>query len=241
MGGRHPPVSEPGEGPDLSGDRPRAAAPRKRSGTPLGRPRAAPAPGVRGDRYGGPQVPVHDRRDGIPLDSTRAGAASTPPPSSPGTWRATALAPRWAGPGCAGRVPGRKPAGATLKEREGLSDGPPPQEPRPPGIPPPRSTPVHTIRDSSTPPRGTGHRARPTRSTEQQDNQPETPLSKPSETHPAAHIDALHCPDRQPRQATHLVSYNGSRAVPTETAILMIYLSGHVVQVLVPAKILSCP
>ena len=49
----------------------------------------------------------------------RAGAASTPPSSSATTWRATALALRWAGPGCAGR----KSAGATLKEREGLSDG----------------------------------------------------------------------------------------------------------------------
>ena len=28
-----------------------------------------------------------------------------------------------AGPGCAGTMPGRKSAGATLKEREGLSDG----------------------------------------------------------------------------------------------------------------------
>ena len=53
----------------------------------------------------------------------RAGAASTPPSSSATTWRATALALRWAGPGCAGRVPGRRSAGATLKERESLSDG----------------------------------------------------------------------------------------------------------------------
>ena len=45
----------------------------------------------------------------------RAGTASTPPSSSPGTWKATALALRRAGPGCAGRVPGRKSAGATLK------------------------------------------------------------------------------------------------------------------------------
>ena len=45
----------------------------------------------------------------------RAGAASTPPSSSATTWRATALALRRAGPGCAGRVPGRKSAGATLK------------------------------------------------------------------------------------------------------------------------------
>ena len=47
--------------------------------------------------------------------STRTGGASTPPSSSPGTWRATAFALRWAGPGCAGTMPGRKSAGATLK------------------------------------------------------------------------------------------------------------------------------
>ena len=62
MGGRHPPVPAPGEGPDLPGDRPRAAARGKQSGTRLGRQHAAPAPGVRGDRHGGPQVPAHDRR-----------------------------------------------------------------------------------------------------------------------------------------------------------------------------------
>ena len=55
---------------------------------------------------------------------------------------------------------------------------------------PPRSSPVHTIRDSSTPPRGTGRRARPTRTTEHQDKQPETPLSELSETRPAAHSAA---------------------------------------------------
>ncbi len=53
------------EGPDLPGDRPRAAAPRKQSGTRLGRQHAAPTPGVRGDRYGGPQVPVHDRGETV--------------------------------------------------------------------------------------------------------------------------------------------------------------------------------
>ena len=51
----------------VPGDRPRAAARRKQSGTRLGRQHVAPAPGVRGDRHGGPQVPVHKRRDGIPL------------------------------------------------------------------------------------------------------------------------------------------------------------------------------
>ena len=83
-------------------------------------------------------------------------------------------------------MPGRKPAGAALKEREGLSDGPPPQEARPSGILPPRSSPVHTIRNDSTPPWGTGRRARSARSTEQQDKQPERPLSELSKTRPAA-------------------------------------------------------
>ena len=92
----------------------------------------------------------------------RAGAASTPPSSSATTWRATALALRWAGPGCAGR----KSAGATLKEREGLSDGPPPQEARPSGILPPGSS-WNTIRNDSTPPWGTGRPTRSRRSTEQ--------------------------------------------------------------------------
>ena len=137
---------------------------------------------MRGDRYGGPQVPAHDRRAGIP---PQAGGASTPPSNSPSIWGDMRSTLPRAGPECAGRVPGRKSAGATLKEREGLSDGPPPQEARPSGILPPRSSPVHTIRNNSTPPWGTGRRARPTRSTEQQDKQPETPLSGLSETRPA--------------------------------------------------------
>ncbi|WKR21256.1 hypothetical protein AIF0345_1161 [Actinomyces israelii] len=96
-----------------------------------------------------------------------------------------------AGPGRAGRAPGRKLAGATLKEREGLSDGPPPQEARPSGTPPPlRPSPeqARNTRSETAPPRpeGTGHPARPTRSTEQQDKQPETPPSELSETRPAA-------------------------------------------------------
>jgi len=42
------------------------------------------------------------------------------------------------------------------------------------------------VRHSPTPPRGTGHRTRPTRSTEQQDKQPETHPSRLPETHSAA-------------------------------------------------------
>ena len=49
-----------------------------------------------------------------------------------------------------------------------------------------RPSPVHTIRDSPTPPRGTGHPARPTRTTEQQDKQLETQPSRLPKTHPAA-------------------------------------------------------
>ena len=59
-----------------------------------------------------------------------------------------------AGPGRAGRVPGRKPAGATLKEREGLSDGPPPQEARPSEILPPQADPgTHDQRQPHPAPR----------------------------------------------------------------------------------------
>lgn len=78
--------------------------------------------GVRGDQHGGPQVPVHDRGRRSSYPGPRH--PGTPSPSLPTTRRAAELALRWEGPGCAERVPGRKPAGATLKEREGLSDGP---------------------------------------------------------------------------------------------------------------------
>ena len=66
VGGRHPPASAPGEGPDPPGDRPRAAARRKQSGTRSGRPHAAPAPGVRGHRHSGPQAPDEKRRYSTP-------------------------------------------------------------------------------------------------------------------------------------------------------------------------------
>ena len=51
-------------------------------------------------------------------------------------------------------------------------------------------------RSQTTPPRprGTGHRTRPTRSTEQQDKQPKTQLSRPSRTHPAAQLLQGRCP-----------------------------------------------
>ena len=71
------------EGPDLPGDRCRAAVPGRWSGTPLGRPHAAPAPGVRGDRYGGPQVPDEEGQDDPPRPGPRH--PGTPPPGSPGT------------------------------------------------------------------------------------------------------------------------------------------------------------
>ena len=45
----------------------------------------------------------------------------------------------------------------------------------------------HTIRNDSTPPWGTGRPTRLRRSTEQQDKQPERPLSGLSETRPAVH------------------------------------------------------
>ena len=121
----------------------------KAVGYAIGATARGTGPGVRGDRHGGPQVPVHDwgRRSSYPGPRH----PGTPPPSLPTTRRATELALRWEGPGCAGRVPGRKPAGATLKEREGLSDGPPPQETRPFGISPPRSSPTH--KSDTVPPR----------------------------------------------------------------------------------------
>ena len=55
--------------------------------------------------------------------STRTEGASTPPSSSPSIWGDMRSSLPRAGPGCAGTMPGRKSAGATLKEREGLSDG----------------------------------------------------------------------------------------------------------------------
>ena len=115
MGGRHPPVPAPGEVLDLPGDRPRAAARGKQSGTPLGRPHAAPAPGVRGDRYGGPQAPARDRGRRSTPPRTR-GTLAHPPPSSPTTRRTTELALRtgrtracWAG--ARAEAGGRHPQG----------------------------------------------------------------------------------------------------------------------------------
>ncbi len=77
------------------------------------------------------------------------------------------------------------------EEREGLSDGVSHKKQGHPGCCPPRSSPVHTIRNDSNPPWGTGRRARSARSTEQQDKQLETPFSELSETRPAVHTS---CP-----------------------------------------------
>ena len=70
------------------------------------------------------------------------------------------------------------------EERESPPDGPPPQETRPSGILPPGSS-RNTIRNVSTPPWVTRHPTRLTRSTEEQDKQPETQLLRPPETRPA--------------------------------------------------------
>ena len=155
---------------------------------------AAPAPGVRGDRHGGPQAPAHDRGRRSTPPRTRGTPARLRPARRPPGGPRSSPSGR-AGPGRAGRAPGRKPAGATLKEREGLSDGPPPQEARPSGTPPPfRPSPeqARNTRSETAPPRPEAQdtrRGRPgasTRTTEQQDKQPETPPSELSETHPAA-------------------------------------------------------
>lgn len=109
----------------------------------------------------------------------------TPPPSSVTTRRATELALR-------AKASGRHPQGTrgsirwfTTARSKAI---------RPSGILPPRSSPVHTIRNDSTPLWGTGRRARSTRSTEQQDKQPETPLSEPSETCPQSTPPVRHTP-----------------------------------------------
>ena len=63
VGGRHPPASAPGEGPDPPGDRPRAAARRKQSGTRSGH--AAPALVCEAIDTAARRRPT--RRDDIPL------------------------------------------------------------------------------------------------------------------------------------------------------------------------------
>ena len=122
---------------------------------------------IRGDRYGGPQVPAHDRRRRY---STRfhsgRGCQYTSEQLAQHLGRYEIIAStgrtgvRWAGAWA--EVGGRYPQGTRGSIRWCI-----PQEARPSGILPPRSSPIHTIRDSSTPPWGTGRRARPTRSTEQ--------------------------------------------------------------------------
>ncbi len=98
-GGRATPtrISAPGEYPH-PGRRARstwqpspAAARRKQSGTRLGRQHAAPVLMCEAIDMAARRCPY---TTGKTILLPRAGAASTPPPSSPGTWRATALAPR---------------------------------------------------------------------------------------------------------------------------------------------------
>lgn len=94
-----------------------------------------------------------------------------------------------AGPGRAGRVPGRKPAGAAFKEREGLSDGPPPQEARPSEILPPQAEPgTHDQRQPHPAPRAPDTRR----------GRPGPPSSKTSSLR-----HSLQDPPRHARQPKH--------------------------------------
>ena len=118
---------------------------------------------VRGDRYGGPQVPVHDRRDdppapgrGCQYTSEQLGDHLESYGTRPSVGRTGVC---WAGAWA--EVGGCDPQGTRGSIRWCI-----PQEARPSGILPPRSS-WNTIRNDSTPPWGTGRRARSTRSTEQ--------------------------------------------------------------------------
>ena len=127
--------------------------------------------GVRGDRHGGPQVPVHDRGDD---------------PPTPGRGTPVHLRPVCLPPG----GPRNSPSGG--KDRDALGGCPGGSRQAPPS----RNERVyqmvhhrkkqdrsgyrlpgrarHTSQTQSHPARCTGHRTRTTRSTEQQDKQPET-------------------------------------------------------------------
>ena len=127
--------------------------------------------GVRGDRHGGPQVPVHDRGDD---------------PPTPGRGTPVHLRPVCLPPG----GPRNSPSGG--KDRDALGGCPGGSRQAPPSRNERDYQMVHTarsktvrdvasqvepdtqVRHSPTPPRCTGHRTRMTRSTEQQDKQPET-------------------------------------------------------------------
>ena len=141
---------------------------------------------MRGDRYGGPQVPVHDRRNDPPAPGRDCQYTSEQLARHLESYGTRPSAGRtgvcWAGAWA-------EVGGCDPEEREGLSDGVSHKKQGHPGYCPLRSSPVHTIRNDSTPPWGTGRRARSTRSTEQQDKQPERPLSELSEIRPAAQVE----------------------------------------------------
>ena len=112
-----------------------------------------------------------------------------PPPSSPTTWKTTALSLQagrtevcWAGAWA--EVGGRNPG-----ERESPRRWRTPREARPSGILLPRSSWI-TIGIGPTPPWGTG----------QQDEQPETQLSRLSETRPAVQVYKCRFQCRQTRR-----------------------------------------
>ena len=138
---------------------------------------------MRGDRYGGPQVPVHDRRNDPPAPGRDCQYTSEQLARHLESYGTRPSAGRtgvcWAGAWA-------EVGGCDPEEREGLSDGVSHKKQGHPGYCPLRSSPVHTIRNDSTLPWGTGRPTRSRRSTEQQDKQPERPLSELSETRPAA-------------------------------------------------------
>ena len=130
-------------------------------------------------------------RQGETILPPRTGGASTPPPSSATTWRATALALRagrtgvcWAGAWA--EAGGRDPEGTRGSTRWSTTARSKTTRDTAPLRPSPEQ--ARNTRTETAPPRpeGTGHPAKPTRSTEQQDKQLETQPSRPSKTRPAA-------------------------------------------------------
>ena len=67
VGGRHPPVSAPGEEGSICLATAPGCCTKKAVGYAIGATARGTDSVVRGDRYGGPQVPAHDRRDDLPL------------------------------------------------------------------------------------------------------------------------------------------------------------------------------
>jgi len=175
-------VSEPGR--DLCTWRPSwTAARRKRSGTRLGRPHAASVLVCEAINMAARKCPYTTGGDD---------------PPTPGRGTPVHLRPVCRPPG----GPRNSPSGR--KDRDALSGCPGGSRQAPPSRNERDYQMVHTarsktvrdvasqvepdtqVRHSPTPPRGTGHRTRPTRSTEQQDKQPETHPSRLPETHSAA-------------------------------------------------------